>query len=190
MFIVAILINVVLKQQFYVTTNRLLTVSSETCGCLKIINPTCALLLYNILQIQAVPVWYITTCLVWYGMPHSLSLYHWTDEISSRKLGNRAFHLAVAENSSITEPGLSGGKNSVWTKPPLKMDLVKLEKKHIPKPSVHWGNNNSPNNNDHELLNMAEWWQDFLSRALVFQRQKGRVCVMILTEQRGDYLFY
>lgn len=42
------------------------------------------------------------------------------------------------------------------------MDLVRVEEKHIAKPGVHRGNNNSPNNNDHKLLNMAEWWRDFL----------------------------
>ncbi len=117
----------------------------------------------------------------------SLSLYHWTDEISSRKLRNRAFHLAIAENSPITEPGLSGGKNSVWGKPPLKMDLVEVEEKHIPKPGVHGGNNNSLNNNDHKLLNMAEWWQDFLKELAEHWcfKDRGVGCVLWFYQNKG-----
>lgn len=74
------------------------------------------------------------------------------------------------------------------------MDLVKVKEKHIPKPDVHWGNNNSLNNNDHKLLSMGEWWQDLLKELAEYwcfkDRMVGCVCVMILTAQRDDYLFY
>lgn len=66
------------------------------------------------------------------------------------------------------------------------MDQVEVEEKHIPKPGVHRGNYNSLDYNDHKLLNMAEWWQDFLKELA----EHWRVCVMILTAQRDDYLIY
>lgn len=119
------------------------------------------------------------SCLIWRSAL-SLSAYHRTDEISSRKLLNRVCHLAIAENSSITAPGLSGGKNSIRRKPPLKMDLVQVEEKHIPKPGVHRGNNNSPNNNDHKLLSTAEWWQDFLKELAEHWCFKDRRVVCVL----------
>lgn len=57
---------------------------------------------------------------MWHAML-SLSLYHWTDELSSRKLCNRAFHLSDAKNSPITQKDLSrAGKNTVWGKLTLK----------------------------------------------------------------------
>lgn len=71
---------------------------------------------------------------------------------------NRAFHLSDAENSPITEKEFSGGGKKIMSeeKPPLKMDLVKVEEKHTPKPAVHPGNNNSLNNNDYKLWSTAE----------------------------------
>lgn len=72
---------------------------------------------------------------------------------------------SVAENCAIecfTWPLLKTSllpnqSSQVGGKQPLKMDLVEVGEKHIPKPGVHRGNNNSLNNNDHKLLNMAEW---------------------------------
>lgn len=60
------------------------------------------------------------------------------------------------------------------------MDLVEVEEKHIPKPAVHRGNNNSFNNNDHKLLNMAERWQDFLKELAEHWCFKGREAGCVL----------
>lgn len=62
----------------------------------------------------------------------SLSLYHWTDKLSSRKLCNRAFHLPNAENSPITEKKhLYGEKKKkrkdFWGKTTCEMDRVKVK---------------------------------------------------------------
>lgn len=73
------------------------------------------------------------------------------------------------------------------------MDLVEVEEKHTPNPGVHRGNNKSFNNNDHKLLNAAERWQDFpreFAERPAFEKWGGRVCVMVLMEQRDDYFFY
>lgn len=73
------------------------------------------------------------------------------------------------------------------------MDLVEVEEKHTPNLGVHRGNNKSFNNNHHKLLNAAERWQDFpreFAERRAFEKRRGRVCVMVLMEQRDDYFFY
>lgn len=74
-------------------------------------------------------------------------------------------------------------------KPPLEMDLVKVEEKHTPKPGVHPGNNNSPNNNDYKLWSMAERRQGFLKEPAEHCCFKERGA-LIGRDQRGDGLFY
>lgn len=71
---------------------------------------------YNVLQIQPISLvlrhhgWCKTSPLLLFDMAHhALSLYHWADEISSRKLCNRVFHLSDAEHSPIMEKELSDG---------------------------------------------------------------------------------
>lgn len=79
------------------------------------------------------------------------------------------------------------GGNNVWGKPPLKMDLVKVEEKHIPKPGVRRGNDNSLNNNDYKLLSMAERWQDFLKEPAEHWcfKERGAGCVFRFEENKG-----
>lgn len=80
-----------------------------------------------------------------------------------------------------------GGGNNVWGKPPLKMDLVKVEEKHIPKPGVRRGNDNSLNNNDYKLLSVAERWQDSLKEPAEHWcfKERGAGCVFRFEENKG-----
>lgn len=72
----------------------------------------------------------------------SLLPYHWTKEISSRKLFNRAFHPVLAEDLHYRTRAL-WMENQGWRKRPSKTDLLLCRKQIIPKPGVHRSNKNS-----------------------------------------------
>lgn len=100
----------------------------------------------------------------------SLLVYHRTDEISSRKLCNRAFHLSDAENSPITEKEFSGGGKKIMS-----------EKKTTSKngSGQGGGKTHTNNNSDYKLRSVAERWQDFLKEpqsTAVSNREESGAC--------------
>lgn len=139
----------------------------------------------------------LTTCLVWYGV--SCFLYRRIIELTRSLAENcsiERFTWPLLKSLLLQNQGSQVG-NSVWRKPPLTMDPVQVERKHTPKPGVHRGNNNCLNNNDHKLLSMAEWWQDFLKELAEhwcfkdrmvgvcydFNRTKGQLFVLLTLSQ-------
>lgn len=97
----------------------------------------------------------------------SLSLYHWTDKLSSRKLCNRAFHLPNAENSYHYRKGalVLGKKKKIFEgKPPVKWigSRWKPQSKR-----TRWSSRQQQllHKDDCKLLSVAERWQGFLRDA-------------------------
>lgn len=134
-------------------------------------------------------------------------LYHYIIQLTRSRAENCAierFTWPSLKPLLLQNQGSQVGKTVFEGKPALKTDLVEVEEKHTVKPGVHRGNNKSLNNNDHKLLNMAEWWQDFL-KALAelwcfedgglgvrydFNRTKGRLFVLLTlsanTNKQGE----
>lgn len=123
----------------------------------------------------------------------SLSLYHWTDKLSSRKLFNRAFHLPNVENSPITEKEHSYGGEKKKKKRFLRENHLwngsgQGENHTAKEPADHPGSNSSFNKDDCKLLSVAERWQGFLRDAAEHGKRGRGACVLIWGEQRDGYL--